>query len=65
MPDGLWDKALPADDFDVLLARPSRKTDEAELAALEEVTRLGFFVWESALPAAAFDFVPVLLLRKV
>jgi len=63
--DGLCDNALPVADFDALLVRPSRKTDDAELAAFAEVTRLGAFVWESALPAAVFDFVPVLPLLRV
>ena len=63
--DGLCDNALPAADFDALLVRLSRKTDDAELAAFFEVTLLGAFVWERALPAAVFDLPPVLLLRRV
>ena len=63
--DGLCDSVLPAEDFDFLLVRPSRRTAEAELAALLEVTLFGAFVWESALPAAVFDLAPVFLLRSV
>ena len=48
-----------------MLVLPSRKTEDAARAALGVVTRAGALVWESALPAAVFDFVPVLPLRRV
>jgi hypothetical protein len=65
LPDGLWERALPAPDFDVLLVLPSRKTLEAELAAFPDVTFFGALVWERALPEAVFDFFPVFLLLRV
>lgn len=65
LPDGRWEMALPAADFDVLLVRPSLRTDEAALAAFFEVTFFGLFVWDKALPAEVFDFAPVDLLLSV
>ena len=56
---------LPAADFDFLLVLPSRRTLDAALAALFEVTFLGAFVWDRALPAEVLDFDPVDLLRSV
>lgn len=56
---------LPAADFDALLVLPSRKTFDAALAALFEVTLLGAFVWDKALPAAVLDLRPVDLLLSV
>jgi len=63
--DGLWERALPAADFDFLLVLPSRRTLEAELAAFFEVTFFGALVCDNALPEAAFDLLPVFLLRRV
>ena len=42
--DGLCERALPAADFDFLLVLPSRRTLEATLAALFEVTFFGALV---------------------
>jgi hypothetical protein len=56
---GFCAKALPADDLDALLVRPSRRTFDAALAALSEVVFFGAFVCDSALPAADFDDLPV------
>lgn len=55
---------LPAADFDALLVRPSRRTDEAALAAFFDVTFFGAFVCDSALAEAVFDFELVLLLCR-
>ena len=63
--EGLWARVLPAADFDALLVLPSRRTFDAALAALFEVTLLGAFVWDKALPAAVLDLRPVNLLRSV
>jgi len=63
--DCLWERALPAADFDFLLVLPSRRTLDAALAALFEVTLFGALVWDRALPEAVFDLVPVFLLRRV
>jgi len=63
--DGLWERALPAADFDFLLVLPSRRTLDATLAALFDVTFFGAFVWDRALPAEVLDFEPVLLLLSV
>lgn len=56
---------LPAADFDFLLVRPSRRTLDATLAALFEVTFFGALVWDRALPEAVLDLVQVFLLRRV
>jgi len=48
-----------------LLVLPSPNTFEAALAAFEDVTFAGALVWDSALPAAVFDFDPELELVKV
>jgi hypothetical protein len=48
-----------------LLVRPSRSTDDAAVPAFLDVTFLGAFVWDSALPADVFDLPPVVLLRRV
>ena len=56
---------LPAADFDALLVLPSRKTFDAALAAFFEVTLLGAFVCDKALPAAVLDLRPVDLLLSV
>lgn len=45
-----------------MLVRPSRRTLEAFEATRFDVARLGAFVCERALPAADFDFAPVLVL---
>lgn len=39
--------------------RPSFSTEEAALAAFAEVDFSGALVWDKALAAAVFDFVPV------
>ena len=57
--DGFWDNALPADDFDALLVRPSFNVFKAADAALEDVVFFGAFRWLKALPAAVFDFEAV------
>ena len=62
---GLCANELPAADLEVELVLPSRKTAEAILAALGEVTRCGAPVCESALPAAVFDFGEVFELVNV
>ena len=56
---------LPAADFDFLLVLPSRRTLDAALAALFEVTFFGAFVWDRALPAEVLDVDPVDLFRSV
>ena len=56
---------LPAADFDFLLVLSSRRTLDAALAALFEVTFFGAFVCDRALPAEVLDFDPVDLLRSV
>jgi len=48
-----------------LLVLPSLKTFDAALAAFFEVSLLGAFVWDKALPAADLDFRPVDLFRSV
>jgi len=42
-----------------MLVLPSLKTFEAAEAALAEVTFLGAFVWDNALPPAVFDLADV------
>lgn len=44
LPDGRWERALPAPDFVALLVLPSRRTFEAALAAFLEVTFFGALV---------------------
>jgi len=59
---GVWARALPAADLDVLLVRPSFSVLEAAVAAFLEVVFLGALVWESALPAVDPDLEYGLLL---
>jgi hypothetical protein len=51
-------KAEPAADFEAALVLPSRSTAEAAVAALADVT-FGGDTWESELPAAVRDALPV------
>jgi hypothetical protein len=53
------DSALAAADLEAALVRPSRITDEAAVAALDDVVLAGAAVCESALAAAVFDRAPV------
>jgi hypothetical protein len=59
------ESALPAADFDLAAARPSRSTADAFRAAAGEVCLFGAFRCESALAAALFDFAAVDPLRSV
>jgi len=60
-----WANALPAADFDVLLALPSRRVFEAAFAAGLEVCFFGALLCDNALPAADLDSAPVDLLFRV
>lgn len=51
--------ALAAADLDAALVRPSRRTDDAAVAAFDDVVFAGAPDWDSALPAAVFDREPV------
>jgi hypothetical protein len=53
------DNALAAADLDAALVRPSRRTDDAAVAAFDEVVFAGAPDWDNALPAAVFDREPV------
>jgi hypothetical protein len=63
-PPCFCDRALPADDFETLLVRPSRNVLEAAEAAFFDVTFV-VRLCASALPAALFDFFPADALRSV
>lgn len=63
--EGLCAKALADAVFESLLVRPSRSTFEAAVAAVAEVTFLGAFVCDNALPAAVLDFGAVLAFVRV
>ncbi|MFK5926977.1 MAG: hypothetical protein QM483_10135, partial [Desulfuromusa sp.] len=58
-------RALPAADFDALLALPSRRVFDAAVAAFIDVCFFGADRWDRALPAADFDFAAVDLLVMV
>lgn len=60
-----WVNALAAADFDVLLVRPSRSTEEASLAAWVEVSFSRDFACDRALAAAVLDLADVDLLCRV
>ena len=53
-----WARAEPAADFEAKLVLPSRRTADAAVAALAEVT-FGGKTCESELPAALFEALPV------
>lgn len=53
-----WERAEAAELFDSGLVRPSRMTFEAADAAFADVT-FGGATWESALPAAVLEALPV------
>lgn len=59
------DKALPAADLALLLARSSLRTFDAAVAAFGEVDLLGEFLCDRALPAADFEAVLAVLLLRV
>lgn len=63
--EGLWDNVLPAAAFEAFEVRPSRSTPLAAEAAFAEVTFLGAFVCDKALPLEALVFAPVDADRRV
>lgn len=54
----LCDNALPAEVFEFLAVRPSRKTWEDAFAAGADVRSLGALLCVNALPAAFLEFAP-------
>jgi hypothetical protein len=57
--------ALAAADFEAALVRPSRSTEDAAVAAFEDVVFAGAPVWERALAAAVLEREPVDALLRV
>jgi hypothetical protein len=62
---GVWERALPAADFDFLLVRPSLSVFDAAFAAVSDVVFMGFWAWDRALAAAVLDAFAVFELLRV
>lgn len=63
--EGRCESALPAADLDASLVFLFRNTEDAALAALEDVTFFGALVCDNALPAAVLDLGLVALFLSV